>query len=448
MDTGAVITLDEAPDGNGFSTDSEVAGWGFGVQQKENGVNTDLYAYVDTNGFHAETITANSTHLSGDSLTFDNGSKLKKGTTDAGIGGNGGIALKCSVDYELKWDAGRLYTMEQDGFTIRRVDRCRNIAPTATDDSTKGFVIGSLWVLDDGTSYECTSSTEGNAVWVEQAIGSNITTSTGTNLSGFISGNGTNISGATAGSVNTTGNTIALRDSDGRLQSTMIRLKAANDTHYTQINASNNTESVSFQFPLESATIATNKTAVMLSGDQTDIAGNKSFSGQMELTGQAATNPTSALTRALGDSRYENKSYVGIKVENVDSFNNTPIKLTSVTLPIGTYHLETHIAGFANNTPNGSLKFGLRSNQNIRTSLASYVSRDSETVNMGHVTSDSLTYSEQLVLGTTGSRNLNGIIEIIINNTEVSIEFSQMTTFPSLASTSRKRSYIIARKIA
>lgn len=43
--------------------------------------------------------------------------------------------------------------------------------------------------------------------------------------------------------------------------------------------------------------------AVSMIGDQT-IAGNKTFSGQTELTGQLATNPTSAMTRALGDTRY------------------------------------------------------------------------------------------------------------------------------------------------
>jgi hypothetical protein len=98
-------------------------------------------------------------------LTFDNGAKLRKGTTDAGNGGNNGIALECSAQYELKWDAGRLYTMQQDGFTIRRVDRCYNIIPTAADDSTKGFVVGSLWVLDDGIAYVCVDNTLGSAVW-------------------------------------------------------------------------------------------------------------------------------------------------------------------------------------------------------------------------------------------------------------------------------------------
>jgi hypothetical protein len=169
-----------------------------------------------------------------------------------------------------------------------------------------------------------------------------ITTSTSTNLTGFISGNGTNISGATAGSVNTTGDTIALRDADGRLQSTMIRLKAADDTHYTQINASNSTESVSFQFPLESATIATNKTAVMLAGEQLNISGNKSFSGQIQLVGQSITNSSSALTSGIADLRYP-IFYKNFRA-NALSVNTTAlVDITSVFLPIGTYRIEAHM---------------------------------------------------------------------------------------------------------
>jgi len=129
-----------------------------------------------------------------------------------------------------------------------------------------------------------------------------ITTTTSTSLSGFISGNGSTISGATAGSFNTTGSTLVLRDIDGRLQAKQIRLKEAGDTHYTQINPSANTETVSFNFPLDSGTIASNKTAVMKTEDQT-VAGDKTFTGQMELTGQAATSSTSAMTRALVDAR-------------------------------------------------------------------------------------------------------------------------------------------------
>jgi hypothetical protein len=101
----------------------------------------------------------------GGKILMDNGSKLQEGTTDAGNGGSKGIALKCSVDYELKWEAGRLYTMEQDGLTIREVSHNFTFAPSVTDDDSKGFVIGSRWILDNGDIYTCTDATTGAAVW-------------------------------------------------------------------------------------------------------------------------------------------------------------------------------------------------------------------------------------------------------------------------------------------
>lgn len=101
----------------------------------------------------------------GDYIVLDNGSKLKKGTTDSGNGGLGGIALKCSVDYELKWDAGRLFVMQQDGFTIRETLYNFNITPNGFDDSTKGYEIGSRWVLDDGSVYVCTDNIANAAIW-------------------------------------------------------------------------------------------------------------------------------------------------------------------------------------------------------------------------------------------------------------------------------------------
>jgi hypothetical protein len=107
------------------------------------------------------------THLSSTALTLDNGAKLRKGTTDALNGGYRGIALECSAQYELKWEAGRLYVLQQDGFTIRRVEHCGTVIPSVNDDSTKGFVIGSQWVLDDGTVYVCTQPTASEAAWVK-----------------------------------------------------------------------------------------------------------------------------------------------------------------------------------------------------------------------------------------------------------------------------------------
>jgi hypothetical protein len=104
-------------------------------------------------------------------LAFDNGARFRKGTTDAGNGGAKGTAQLCSISYELKWEAGRLYYMEQDGFTIRDVTHNFTFVPQPTDDSTKGFVAGSRWSLDDGTVYLCSDATIGAAVWAVESSG-------------------------------------------------------------------------------------------------------------------------------------------------------------------------------------------------------------------------------------------------------------------------------------
>jgi hypothetical protein len=104
-------------------------------------------------------------------LTFDNGAKFKKGTTDGGLGGAKGVAQICSIDYELKWEAGRLYVMEQNGFTIREVRYTFTSIPNEFDDITKGYVVGSRWVLDNGNVYICSDNTLDNAVWALQTIG-------------------------------------------------------------------------------------------------------------------------------------------------------------------------------------------------------------------------------------------------------------------------------------
>ena len=109
--------------------------------------------------------TAGGTMDNGATINFNSGARLQQGTTDAGIGGNGGIALRCSIDYELKWEAGRLFVMHQDGFIIREVRYTGIAEPTEFDDVTKGFVEGSRWVLDNGVTYVCTDPTEDAAVW-------------------------------------------------------------------------------------------------------------------------------------------------------------------------------------------------------------------------------------------------------------------------------------------
>jgi hypothetical protein len=96
---------------------------------------------------------------------LDNGSRLKEGTIDAGLGGAKGIAQICAVGYEMKWEAGRLYIMNDGGTTIRESRYNFTNTPTVNEDVTKGYVVGSRWVLDNGDVYVCSDPTEGASVW-------------------------------------------------------------------------------------------------------------------------------------------------------------------------------------------------------------------------------------------------------------------------------------------
>ena len=98
-------------------------------------------------------------------ILLNNGSRLRQGTIDAGYGGSKGIAQICAVGYELKWEAGRLYVMGDGGTTIREVRYTFTSTPTASDDITKGFLVGSRWVLDNGDVYVCSDNSAGAAAW-------------------------------------------------------------------------------------------------------------------------------------------------------------------------------------------------------------------------------------------------------------------------------------------
>jgi len=101
----------------------------------------------------------------GGGILLDNGSRLREGTIDAGTGGSKGIAQICGVGYELKWEAGSEYVMNGNGDQIREVRYKFGETPTATDDVTKGFTVGSRWVLDNGDVYICSDATATAAVW-------------------------------------------------------------------------------------------------------------------------------------------------------------------------------------------------------------------------------------------------------------------------------------------
>ena len=128
--------------------------------------NIDLQSVTDLGNTTTDNIQFNGSV----GVLLDNTSTLRKGTIDAGYGGAKGIAQICSVGYELKWEAGRLYVMGDGGTTIREVSHNFTTTPGATDDNTKGFIVGSRWILDDGSLYICTDVTTATAVWVLQSI--------------------------------------------------------------------------------------------------------------------------------------------------------------------------------------------------------------------------------------------------------------------------------------
>ena len=117
-------------------------------------------------------------------LLFSNTSRLREGTIDAGLGGQKGIAEICGVGFESKWEAGRRYIMGSSGNTIRQSLYNFNIPPTTSDDASIGYQDGSLWTLDDSTTYVCTDSV--NGIWVEIGLTAGVVEITSTDLLALI----------------------------------------------------------------------------------------------------------------------------------------------------------------------------------------------------------------------------------------------------------------------
>lgn len=177
------------------------------------------------------------------------------------------------------------------------------------------------------------------------------------------------------------------------------------------------------------------------------IAGNWTLNGQTQLTNQAITNSSSAITAGLGDTRYEKQAYNQVKVESVSSSDTTPITIASITLPTGMYQIDAYVAA-VNNTV-GLCKIGLRASSNIRVGLIDYYGRDNNYALGTPVVNDAISLIERNAGATDGTfrRHLNGIVDVITNNTTISIEFSQLNADAPAASVTRKRAYIVARKL-
>ena len=274
-----------------------------------------------------------------------------------------------------------------------------------------------------------------------------ITTSTSTNLNGLIYGNGTSISTIQATS-NASANHAVLRDSGGRISAKQIRLyNDENSGVYTQINPAVSASTVAFQFPSTAGTIATNSTAVMLSGTQT-INGDKTFNGQVTLSAaQSLTNGASAVTRSLGDERY---------LPAIHDFTTSPVTANSVSLvtaaelvlSAGTYYLEAYAATYA--------AIGTAANTTIRFSSSAAGaaafdgSDDYGNTPLVHVDVESDPLAAAFIRQSTGtantfSRRLAGIVTITADTT-LKLEFRQSATSANVI-TCRAGAYMIAKKL-
>jgi hypothetical protein len=103
---------------------------------------------------------AGGTMDNGAEIAFDNASKIRQ------TPGSNGIDQVCSIDYVHRWKEGSLYILDQSN-GIRSVQHGLSFTPDSTFNVTGGYLVGSRFTKDDGTTFECTNNTEGGAVWVD-----------------------------------------------------------------------------------------------------------------------------------------------------------------------------------------------------------------------------------------------------------------------------------------
>lgn len=96
-------------------------------------------------------------------ILWDNASAIREA-------GDQGLEIECSVGYRWQWVSGRMIMRQVNSGQIARIIAIDGINPSATDDETQGFVIGTRWETVDGIVYVCTDATTDAAVWLAADI--------------------------------------------------------------------------------------------------------------------------------------------------------------------------------------------------------------------------------------------------------------------------------------
>lgn len=93
-------------------------------------------------------------------IAFDNGSRIHQ------TPGSNGIDQVCSIDYVHRWSNGLLYILDQSG-NIRAVRYGMSLVPDTSYDSTQGYMVGSSFSQDNGTTFICSNDSPAAAVWTQ-----------------------------------------------------------------------------------------------------------------------------------------------------------------------------------------------------------------------------------------------------------------------------------------
>jgi len=217
--------------------------------------------------------------------------------------------------------------------------------------------------------------------------------------------------------------------------------------NYCQINAPALTTNISFTLPNASGTIATNNTAVMLTGTQS-VNGLKTFNSQIRSTGQTLNTADSVVTRELGDVRYG--TYSDILTQATVSFSTTFSTLLAVTLPVGLYQLEAFMS--SSHTAGVGCSIRLGSSDNIKVGITDDYGRPLVSPIVGTIISEDYNSGNPNAfraetVGVEFRRTISGVIQVLTPNTIVSLDYAQAVLTPTTQSTARARSYIVARRI-
>jgi hypothetical protein len=319
----------------------------------------------------------------GDAIILDNGSMLKKGTIDAGNGGSKGISQICGVGYEHKWEAGRLYIMNDGGTTIREVSHNFTNVPTATDDVTKGFVQNTRWILDNGDVYLCTDPTEDAAVWevvntgttptLQEVLDNNHDLIDGNNFQGTgagldNTGNDVNAFGNNAGNGNTFNN-VNLFGTNANADENSQTVLSKNGTIMARISTFELTDTRNYKLPDAEGTFAllSDIPAAQVNSDWNATSGVEEILNKPTIPAeQIQSDWTQANTSAL--DYIKNKptigsgtvTSVGLTMPSAFSVTNSPITSSGDIAVTGAGLVSQYVRGdgtlanFPNSTGGGS----------------------------------------------------------------------------------------------